>query len=161
MQPAASDAVNPDAVNPDAVNPALRREVERLVERVRPWDLRRWGAACLTVPGRSRADVGFHLAQVLTGAAQRLEGVGPYELPRLSDPAVAHQLAVTADDLLRAAPPPDVARAMLAEVVLHRHDLDGSGWPRPIADLLGFTLDDARAACALGPAPTQPPVPPK
>ena len=129
------------------VGAALEREITRLVERVRAWDARRWGAASLTLPGRSRADVGFHLAEQLTAAAQRCEGVGPYALPRLADQAVAFQLAVCGDDLLRADPPEDVARTLLAEVVLHRHDLDGSGWPQATADLLGLTLDDARAAC--------------
>ena len=133
----------------DEVAAALERELARLVERVRPWDARRWGAACLAVPGASRADVGHHLAQQLTAAAQRCEGVGPYELPRLADQAVAFQLAVCGDDLVRARPPADVTRALLAEVVLHRSDLDGSGWPQAITELLGAGADAARAACPL------------
>jgi hypothetical protein len=121
----------------------LDREARSLVQRLRLWTPSRWAAAA-PVPG-TRGDLAHHLAQRLADAAADLEGTTRRALPRLdSDLALADQLAVTADDLVRADPPADVARSAVAHLLLHRkHLLDDDVPPRLAAAL---ELDDVLAA---------------
>ena len=120
----------------------LRRESRSLVQRLRLWTPARLAAAA--PPFGSRADLVRHLAQALADAAARAEGQPLRTLPRLDDLAVADQLAVTADDLVRAVPPEEVARAATAHLLVHRQDLLGDGVPPGLAEALG--LDDVAAA---------------
>ena len=57
---------------------------------------------------------------------------------------------MTSDDLVRASPPDDLARAVTAHVLVHRLDLLGEDVPASLAGALD--LDDVvaagRAACA-------------
>ena len=93
----------------------LAREARSLVERLRLWTPQRWAAAA--PPYATRADLAFHLAQSFVTAAGETER----PLPRLdSDLVLPDQLAVTADDLVRA------GRASLehvAHLLAHRRDL--------------------------------------
>ena len=120
----------------------LRRESRSLVQRLRLWTPARFGAAA--PPFGSRADLVHHLAQALADAAARAEGQPLRPLPRLDDLAVADQLAVTADDLVRAVPPEEVARAATAHLLVHRQDLLGEQVPPGLAGAL--ELDDVAAA---------------
>ena len=126
----------------------LRRESRALVQRLRLWTPTRYAAAAPEVG--TRGDVVHHLAQALADLAADAESGPRRPLPRLdSDLGLADQLAVTSDDLLRAAPAPDVARAATAHLLLHRHDLLDDEVPAGLAASLG--LDDVlaagRAAC--------------
>ena len=120
----------------------LRRESRSLVQRLRLWTPARFAATA--PPFGSRADLVHHLAQSLAAAAARAEGQPWRPLPRLDDLAVADQLAVTADDLVRAGPPDEVARAATAHLLLHRQDLLGEEVPPGLAAGLG--VDDVAAA---------------
>jgi len=105
---------------------------------VHAWPPGRWTGPA--GPFASRAAAAHHLAEQLATAAWQLEPAAdralpaPPPLPLLPDePAVVDQLAVTADDLGRALDGAGsgrsdaaVAVGALAEVVLHRYDLDGS-----------------------------------
>lgn len=121
-----------------AAGAVLAREAGSLVARLRLWTPARWAAA-------GRAGVAHHLAQSLADAAARLEGAPPRPLPRLDgDLALPDQIAVTADDVVRAGPPADVAVACTAHLLLHRLDLLGDAVPQGLAAALG--LDDVVAA---------------
>jgi hypothetical protein len=126
----------------------LAREASSLVQRLRTWAPTRWAAAAPEIG--SRADVVHHLAQRLADDAARLEGRPPRALPRLeTDLVLPDQLAVTADDLVRAAPPAELALASVAHLLLHRRSLLGEDPPAALADLLGGDPDGAgRRACA-------------
>lgn len=132
---------------PDATD-LLRRESRSLVQRLRLWTPARWAAAA---PGRgSRADLAHHLAQDLADLAADAEGAPRRPLPRLdSDLGLPDQLAVTADDLVRAQPSAAVARAATAHLLAHRLDLLDEPVPAGLAQALG--VDDVvaagRAAC--------------
>jgi hypothetical protein len=116
----------------------LRRESASLVQRLRLWTPQRWAAHSPSYG--TRAGVAFHLAQALADAAAALEGQPARALPRLdSDLGVPDQLAVTADDLLRAGPPAALARDATAHLLLHRHDLLGDAVPDGLAAALGTT----------------------
>ncbi len=120
----------------------LRRESRALVQRLRLWTPARYAAAA--EPWGSRGDLVHHLAQQLAHGAAALEGAPRRPLPRLdSDLGLADQLAVTADDLLRAAPPAEVATAATAHLLAHRADLLGDEIPASLAAALG--LDDVLA----------------
>lgn len=125
----------------------LAREAASLVARLRLWQPARWTAA--VPPYGTRADVAHHLAQVLVDLA----GEAPVPLPRLeSDLALPDQLAVTADDLVRTGPAPEVERAAVAHLLLHRADLLGEPVPRGLVEALGAAderelLAGAREAC--------------
>jgi len=98
----------------------LRKEVDALVSRLRLWTPGRWAAAC--EPWGTRADLGRHLAQSWADLAADLEGQPRRTLPVLSpDLLVADQLAVTGDDLVRAAPPE--TGDLVAHLLAHRLDL--------------------------------------
>ena len=105
---------------PDAAE-LLAREARSLVERLRLWTPQRWAAAA--PPYGTRGDLAHHLAQAFVTAT----GETDRPLPRLdSDLALPDQLAVTADDLVRA------GRATLQDVahlLAHRRDLLGEEVP--------------------------------
>jgi hypothetical protein len=127
------------------VTPAelLRREGAGLVDRLRLWTPARWSAAAPVLG--ARGDVVHHLAQRLADDAALLESRRARTLPRLdSDPALADQLAVTLDDLLRAGPSQDLARLTTAHLLLHRTHLLGDEVPPGLAAALG--LDDVLAS---------------
>lgn len=134
---------------PDDAVALLAREAASLVERLRLWTPSRWAAAAPALG--SRADVVHHLAQRLADDAARLEGGPRRGLPRLdSDLALPDQLAVTADDLVRAGPPAELAVATTAHLLLHRGELLDDAVPPALADRLGLAdvLAAGRAACA-------------
>ena len=121
----------------------LRRESRSLVQRLRLWTPARWAAAA--PPLGTRADLVHHLAQRLADAAADAEGLPRRPLPRLDgDLVLPDQLAVTADDLVRAAPPSQVCRTATAHLLLHRHDLLVEDVPTGLTAALG--LPDALAA---------------
>lgn len=126
----------------------LRRESRSLVERLRLWTPQRWAAAA--PDGRSRGDLVHHLAQDLADLAADAEGGARRPLPRLDDLVLADQLAVAADDLVRATPDPESARRATAHLLAHRRDLLGEDVPGGLAQALGFpdVVAAGRAACA-------------
>jgi hypothetical protein len=128
----------PEQDDPTAL---LRRESRSLVQRLRLWTPARWAAAAPR--SGSRGDLAHHLAQSLADRAADAEAGPRRPLPRLDDLALADQLAVTADDLVRAAPPGEVARAATAHLLLHRRDLLDEDVPPGLAAALG--LPDALA----------------
>ena len=133
----------------DAPVDLLRRESRSLVQRLRLWTPARYAAAA--PPWGTRGDLVRHLAQACADAAAELEGEPRRTLPRLdSDLGLADQLAVTSDDLVRAGPGDDLARAVTAHLLVHRIDLLGEDVPASLADALG--VDDVvaagRAACS-------------
>jgi hypothetical protein len=125
----------------------LAREAASLVERLRLWTPARWAA---WAGAGTRADAVHHLAQRLADTAAELEGGDERPLPRLdSDLALPDQLAVTADDLVRAVPPDDVARAAASHLLAHRHDLLGDDVPPGLAAALGLpdVVAEGRRVC--------------
>lgn len=129
----------------------LRRESRSLVQRLRLWTPARWAAAA--PPHGSRADLVHHLAQQLADLAADLEAAPRRVLPRLdSDLGLPDQLAVTADDLVRAGPPPEQVQAATAHLLLHRRDLLAEDVPPGLAAALGLAdvLSAGVQACAVG-----------
>jgi hypothetical protein len=127
----------------------LRRESRSLVQRLRLWTPARYAAAA--PPWGRRADLVRHLAQACADAAADHEGEPRRALPRLdSDLGLADQLAVTSDDLVRAGPDDELARAVCAHLLVHRTDLLGEDVPGSLAAALGLVDVTAagRAACA-------------
>jgi hypothetical protein len=115
----------------------LRRESGSLVQRLRLWTPARWAAA--SEPFGTRGDLAHHLAQALADLAADADGQPRRPLPRLdSDLALPDQLSVTADDLARATPPAEVARAATLHVLAHRRDLLGEDVPAGLAAALGL-----------------------
>lgn len=138
-------------MSPSPLVAVLDREARSLVQRLRLWTPARWTASAPALG--TRADVAHHLAQTLADTAAPLEGRPLRPVPRLdTDLALPDQLAVTADDLVRAAPGDDVARAATAHLLLHRHELLGDAVPPGLAAALD--LDDVlaagRRACTTG-----------
>lgn len=132
----------------DAPVDLLRRESRSLVQRLRLWTPARYAAAA--PPWGARGDLVHHLAQACADAAAALEGEPPRALPRLdSDLGLADQLAVTSDDLVRAQPGDDLARAVTAHLLVHRLDLLGEDVPGTLASSLGLVdvVAAGRAAC--------------
>lgn len=126
----------------------LAREARSLVQRLRLWTPARYAAAA--GPGGSRGDLVHHLAQALADRAADLEGGPRRPLPRLdSDLGLADQLAVTADDLVRAGPPDALAVADTAHLLLHRAELLEDEVPAGLAEALGLAdvLAAGRRAC--------------
>jgi hypothetical protein len=123
----------------------LAKEAGSLVQRLRLWAPARWAAAC--EPWGTRADLGRHLAQWCADRAAELERGLRRELPVLSpDLLVADQLAVTADDLVRARPGPELVADAVAHLLAHRYDLLGE---EPPASLGGAAvLARGREVCA-------------
>ena len=121
----------------------LRRESRSLVQRLRLWTPQRFQAAA--GEHGTRGDLVHHLAQALADRAADAEGLPRRPLPRLdTDLGLPDQLAVTADDLVRAQPAPETARAATAHLLLHRHDLLDEDVPAGLAAALG--RDDVLAA---------------
>jgi hypothetical protein len=130
---------------PDAAD-LLAREARSLVERLRTWTPARWAASPgdRASPYASRADLAHHLAQWFVAQA----GETDHPLPRLdSDLALPDQLAVTADDLVRARP--ELAASACAHLLVHRTDLLGDAIPPGLAaDLdVGDVVALGRAVC--------------
>lgn len=126
----------------------LRRESGLLVSRLRLWAPPRFAAAA--PPWGTRGDLVHHLAQHLADLAADGEGALRRALPRQgSDLALPDQLAVTADDLVRTRPSPQVAVRATAHLLAHRTDLLQDEVPAGLAAGLG--LDDpvafGRIAC--------------
>lgn len=132
---------------PEEAVALLRRESASLVQRLRLWTPARWAAA--GAPFGSRGDLVHHLAQALADLTADAEGEVRRVLPRLDDLVLADQLAVTADDLARAAPAAQVARQAVAHLLAHRRDLLDE--PVPVGLAAALRLDDpertGRAAC--------------
>ena len=129
----------------------LRRESRLLVQRLRMWAPQRFAAAA--APWGTRGDLVQHLAQHLADLAAAAEGCPRRLLPRLdTDLALPDQLAVTVDDLVRTAPPPQLAVRTTAHLLLHRTELLQDEVPAGLAAALG--VDDAvavgRNACNRG-----------
>ena len=129
----------------------LRRESRLLVQRLRLWTPARYAASA--TPWGSRADVVHHLAQSLADLAASSEGRPRRALPRLeTDLALPDQLAVTADDLVRAVLSAEVAVLATAHLLLHRTELLQDEVPAGLTAALG--VDDAvavgRDACDRG-----------
>jgi hypothetical protein len=124
----------------------LGKEVRSLVQRLRLWTPARWAAAA--DPWGTRADLGRHLAQWLADRAADAEGLPRRTLPVLHpDLLVADQLAVTGDDLVRAAPAGQVAADAVAHLLAHRLDLLAE---EPPASLGGAAaLRRGREVCGL------------
>lgn len=121
----------------------LAREAASLVARLRLWTPDRWAAAAPELG--TRAELAHHLAQALADLGADAEGADRRAVPRLSsDLGLPDQLAVTADDVVRAAPPDDVARAATTHLLLHRGHLLGDDVPAGLARALG--TDDVLAA---------------
>lgn len=134
--------VLPDARSPEGPAALLAREARLLVQRLRVWTPARWAAA--TSSGTGRADLVHHLAQALADAAAELER-GPVRLlPRFeSDLALPDQLAVAADDLVRAG---TTDLGHVAHLLAHRRDLLGE----PVPPLLAARLAGAAYPCSAG-----------
>lgn len=100
----------------------LAKEVASLVQRLRLWSPARWAAAA--DPWGTRADLVRHLAQWLADQAAAIEGQPQRPLPVLAtDLLVPDQLAVTGDDLARAAPGEGNCQDAVAHLLAHRLDL--------------------------------------
>ena len=123
----------------------LAREAASLVTRLRLFTPARWQAAL--PPHGTRADAVHHLAQDLAERA----GEALVRLPRLdSDLALPDQLAVTADDLVRAGRADADA---VAHLLLHRAQLLDEPVPAGLVAALGerdeaALLARASAVCA-------------
>lgn len=126
----------------------LAREAASLVARLRLFTPARWSAAL--PPYGTRGDAVHHLAQALVDA----EGSAPVRLPRLdSDLALPDQLAVAADDLVRAGRATSDA---VAHLLLHRSEVLADEVPAGLVPELGepdgpALLARARAVCAAPP----------
>jgi hypothetical protein len=113
---------------PDAAE-LFAREARSLVERLRLWTPQRWAAAA--PPYGTRGDLVHHIAQAFVFAA----GETDQPLPRLdSDLVLPDQLAVTADDLVRAG---SATMHHVAHLLAHRRDLLGEDVPPSLLAQLG------------------------
>jgi hypothetical protein len=129
----------------DEVVALLRRESRSLVQRLRLWTPARWQAEA--APFGTRADLVHHLAQAMADLAADAESGPRRPLPRPGDLVLPDQLAVTADDLVRAAPEQEVARRATVHLLLHRRDLLGEDVPAGLAAALRIQdAPDARDA---------------
>ncbi|MDQ3503757.1 MAG: hypothetical protein M3486_09130 [Actinomycetota bacterium] len=121
----------------------LRREARLLVDRLRLWTPARFAASAPS--WGSRGDLVHHLAQDLVDRTARSEGAPARRLPRLdSDLALPDQLAVSADDLVRAGLSDDDAVPAAAHLLAHRAELLEDEIPPGLAAALG--LDDVLLA---------------
>ena len=125
----------------------LARESRSLVQRLRLWTPARWAAAA--EPFDSRADLVHHLAQCLADLAADAEGGPRRSLPHQDSVlGLPDQLAVTADDLVRAGVDPETARGATAHLLVHRRDLLGEEIPAALAVTLGHPEHPHWAGCA-------------
>lgn len=97
----------------------LARELDLLVARLRDFSPTRYAAPAPPFP--TRAGAMWHLAGFLVSAA----GVDQ-PLPALPDMALGDVIAVVGHELCIAAPGEPAAAAALAEVLLHRYEIDSS-----------------------------------
>ena len=151
----------------EALRRLLEREAAQLVRRLTGFTEARYAAAA--PPFGSRAEVVRHLAGLLAEAGQGVEQAGSDDqpawraLPDLPALSLADAVAVTAHDLVTALElpgpavwtpagrrsPAEVCAGMLAEVVLHRRDIDGS---RPGSETAGAVLEVLAPASPRSPA---------
>lgn len=124
---------------PDPLPALLERETSLLVDRLRTFTTTRFAAAA--PPFATKAAVVRHLAQQLVAAA----GVRR-TLPALPVAALPDMLAVVAHDLLDTEPTEPVAAGLLAEVLLHRYELDGSAPGRRASAAVLRTLEPGNEA---------------
>ncbi len=123
---------------------ALRRELRGLRARLREAPPQWFTAAA--PPFATREDVAFHVVQEIAreSFASAHPGRRTPVVPRLPALSLADQFEVVTDELLCALPDDSaVAGPLLAEILLHRWQLDGSA-PGP--------LSSAAAAAATGEA---------
>lgn len=133
----------------DAARLLLGRESRLLVQRLRLWTPARLAAGA--APWGTRADLIHHLAQDLADRAADREGHLRRPLPRLdTDLGLPDQLAVTADDLVRAGPAARTAIEATAHLLAHRSDLLGEVLPAGLAAAMGLAdvLAQGRRVCA-------------
>ncbi len=147
----------------EALREHLRRECALLVRLLHRQSARDWTRSC--PPFQDRAALASHVAEVLAAAGLAAEragargGAGPgvHAWPSVPAYALPDAVAVCAHDLLDAldALPDDaavegaarvttarhLAASVLAEVLLHRHDLDGAA-PGPQASAAVLTALD-------------------
>lgn len=117
----------------------LAKELGSLVQRLRSWTPTRWSAQL--APWGTRADLARHLAQWLADQGAELEGQPQRPLPVLHpDLLLADQLAVTGDDLVRAAPTDEACRDAVAHVLAHRFDLLGEEPPASLGGAQALAL---------------------
>ena len=121
----------------------LDRESRSLVERLHGFTPARYRAAA--PPFESRADAAYHVLVELA----HLSGA-PTSPPRLHDLALADQLAVVTQDLVAANPSDETVAASLAEIVLHRRDVDGSTPLPDVAAAVTPVLDATADATPAG-----------
>jgi len=152
---------------------AAEQEATALVQFLRRWSPSRWSGGPrqrLSPVTGSAADLTHHLVQALADLAAEAEGRPRRSVPRLDSPmSLPDQLAVMTHDLTSATLPPPVALRTLAELGLHRAELDGGRIsPASSALLLAASpaatgagrfearaLELARSLCAASPpAPT-------
>lgn len=126
----------------------LTREIDLLVGRLRDFTPARYAAAAL--PFADRAGVARHLAQQLVTFSG-----SDRQLPVLPPLACADLVAVTGADLAAARPAGEVVAAALAEVLLHRFDLDGSPPGRAAALAVLAVLDPSPPATGATAAPPE------
>jgi hypothetical protein len=120
------------------VHEVLERELDLLVRRLRGFTPARYGAAAPPFP--TRADAAWHLAQRLV----ELAGT-PERIPELPVAALPDVLTVVGRDLLETDPDPATTARALAEVLLHRYDVDGAP-PGPHASAQALRVLDPDAA---------------
>lgn len=151
----------------EALRRLLEREAALLVRRLTGLTEARYAAAA--PPFGSRSEVVRHLAGLLAEAGQGIEQAGSEDeptwraLPDLPALSLADAVAVTAYDLVTALespgssvwtvggrrPPAELCADMLAEVVLHRRDIDGS---RPGPETADAVLEVLAPASPRSPA---------
>jgi hypothetical protein len=138
----------------------LRQELRLFGERSQHLPVSRW--ATPAAPFATRADTAFHLAAVVAGAALAVEGQPFRSLPRLDPVVTPDQIDVVGRDLTTALADPrepvdwcgrrwdaaGLTAAVLAEVLLHRTDLDGSPPPPAALAVLRAVPDWARIGSA-------------
>ncbi|MDP9240928.1 MAG: hypothetical protein M3O55_09870 [Actinomycetota bacterium] len=124
----------------------LLQNTARLRAAVAGWSVGRWTAAPRPLPdllstSTTCAGVARHLVQVLADLGADAEGRPRQAVPALeSDLGLADQIAVMAYDIALAEPPGELVESALAEVLLHRAEIDGTRVSREV-------LDRAAAAC--------------
>lgn len=127
---------------------ALLRHTGRLRSSVSVWSAARWEAAPRPLPdllssSTTCAGVAYHLVQVLADLGADAEGRPRRDVPRPeSDLLLADQLLVMAYDIALTEPDDALVQVALAEVLLHRAEIDGARADRQV-------LQSAAAACPL------------
>ncbi len=121
----------------------LVRHAERLRASVAVWSVARWSAAPrplrhLLPTSTTCAGVAGHLVQSLADLGADAEGRPRRPVPPTASPlALPDQLVVMAYDIALADPAQELAQAALAEVLLHRAEIDAA---RPAADAIRAVL---------------------